>query len=82
ERYVKRLERLENLATQHSGVTRAFAIQAGREVRVLVDSNKVKDQAASRLSQNIAHEIEEELQYPGEILVTVIRETRFQETAH
>ena len=82
ERYVKRLERLESLATQHSGVLRAFAIQAGREVRVLVDSNKLQDQAAARLSQEIAHEIEEELQYPGEILVTVIRETRFQETAH
>jgi ribonuclease Y len=82
ERYVKRLERLESLATQHSGVLRAFAIQAGREVRVLVDSVKLQDQAAARLSQDIAHEIEEELQYPGEILVTVIRETRFQEVAH
>jgi ribonuclease Y len=82
ERYVKRLERLESLATQHSGVARAFAIQAGREVRVLVDSNKIADQAAARLSQDIAREIEEELQYPGEILVTVIRETRFQEVAH
>ncbi|MHC4984099.1 MAG: ribonuclease Y, partial [Planctomycetota bacterium] len=82
ERYVKRLERLENLATQHGGVTRAFAIQAGREVRVLVDSNKMQDQAASRLSHDIAREIEEELQYPGEIVVTVIRESRFQEVAH
>jgi len=82
ERYIKRLERLENLATQHGGVTRAFAIQAGREVRVLVDSNRVKDQAAAKLSSEIAREIEEELQYPGEILVTVIRESRFQETAH
>jgi len=81
ERYIKRLERLESLATQHSGVMRAFAIQAGREVRVLVDSNKVADQAAARLSHDIAREIEEELQYPGEILVTVIRETRFQEVA-
>lgn len=82
ERYVKRLERLENLATQHGGVVRAFAIQAGREVRVLVDSNKVKDETAARLSHDIAREIEEELQYPGEIVVTVIRESRFQETAH
>ena len=82
ERYVKRLERLENLAAQHSGVVRAFAIQAGREVRVLVNSEKVKDQTAARLSYQIAREIEEELQYPGEITVTVIRETRFQETAH
>jgi ribonuclease Y len=82
ERYVKRLERLENLATQHGGVSRAFAIQAGREVRVLVDANKVKDNAAEKLSHSIAHEIEEELQYPGEIVVTVIRESRFQDVAH
>jgi ribonuclease Y len=82
ERYIKRLERLENLATQHGGVRRAFAIQAGREVRVLVDSNKVRDQNAARLANDIAREIEQELQYPGEIVVTVIRESRFQETAH
>ncbi len=82
ERYIKRLERLENLATQHSGVSRAFAIQAGREVRVLVDSNRVTDQSAARLSHDIAREIEEELQYPGEIVVMVIRESRFQEVAH
>ncbi len=82
ERYVKRLERLENLATQHGGVQRAFAIQAGREVRVLVDSKKVKDESAARLSHDIAREIEQELQYPGEIVVTVIRESRFTETAH
>jgi len=81
ERYIKRLERLESLATQHSGVLRAFAIQAGREVRVLVDSVKMPDPAAARLSHDIAREIEEELQYPGEILVTVIRETRFQDVA-
>ena len=82
DRYVKRLERLENLATQHGGVNRAFAIQAGREVRVLVDASKVKDQNAEKLSHEIAKEIEEELQYPGEILVTVIRESRFSATAH
>ncbi len=82
ERYVKRLERLENLATQHGGVMRAFAIQAGREIRVLVDSNKMKDQNAARLSHEIAREIEQELQYPGEITVTVIREARYHEVAH
>ncbi len=82
ERYIKRLERLENLATQHGGVQNAFAIQAGREVRVLVKSSKVQDEAAARLSHQIAREIEEELQYPGEIVVNVIRETRFQEIAH
>jgi len=82
ERYIKRLERLENLATQHGGVQRAFAIQAGREVRILVDSKKVTDQSAARLSHDIAREIEDELQYPGEIVVTVIRESRFQGVAH
>ena len=82
ERYVKRLERLENLATQHGGVRRAYAIQAGREVRVLVDASRMHDEEAARLSNSIAREIEEELQYPGEITVTVIRETRFQEIAH
>ncbi|MFO8007087.1 MAG: ribonuclease Y, partial [Candidatus Brocadiia bacterium] len=78
----KRLERMENLATQHGGVRRAYAIQAGREVRVLVDAERLQDAAAGRLSHQIAREIEEELQYPGEITVTVIRETRFQEVAH
>jgi len=82
ERYVKRLERLEGLATQHGGVTHAYAIQAGREVRVLVDANKVRDQNAERLSHEIAKEIQEELQYPGEIHVTVIRESRFSAVAH
>jgi ribonucrease Y len=82
ERYVQRLERLENLATQHVGVARAFAIQAGRELRVLVDAGKLKDQNAQKLSHEIAKEIEEELQYPGEINVIVIRESRFKSTAH
>ena len=82
ERYVKRLERLENLAKQHSGVARAFAIQAGREVRIIVDPEKMTDKTAAKLSRDIAREIEDELQYPGEIQVTVIRETRFVETAH
>lgn len=82
ERYVKRLERLENLATQHRGVDRAFAIQAGREVRIIVDPGKVNDKIAAKLSRDIAREIEDELQYPGEIMVTVIRETRHVETAH
>ncbi|MDP6106919.1 MAG: ribonuclease Y, partial [Candidatus Brocadiia bacterium] len=82
ERYIKRLERLEGLAKQHEGVARAFAIQAGREVRVLVSSDKVNDKVAAKLSRDIAREIEQELQYPGEILVTVIREARFTATAH
>jgi ribonuclease Y len=82
ERYIKRLERLEGLATRHEGVERAYAIQAGREIRVLVDSNTVNDKSAAKMSQDIAHEIEQELQYPGEIQVTVIREARFTEVAH
>ncbi len=82
ERYIKRLERLEGLAKQHEGVARAFAIQAGREVRVLVSSDKVNDKVAAKLARDIAREIEQELQYPGEILVTVIREARFTEKAH
>ncbi len=82
ERYVKRLQRLENLATQHRGVNRAFAIQAGREIRIIVDPNKVNDKTAAKLSRDVAGEIEDELQYPGEIMVTVIRETRHVEKAH
>ena len=82
ERYVKRLERLENLAAQHSGVQKVFAIQAGRELRVLVDCSRVNDDGAAKLSHEIASEVEEELQYPGEIMVTVIREVRFTEIAH
>jgi ribonuclease Y len=82
ERYIKRLERPENLALQHGGVQTAYAIQAGREVRVLVDAEHVNDKTSAKLSRDIAHEIENELQYPGEVEVTVIRETRFSEVAH
>lgn len=82
ERYIKRLERLESLALRHEGVDRAFAIQAGREVRVLVSSEKVNDKTAAKTSRDIAHAIEQELQYPGEIQVIVIREARFTEVAH
>lgn len=82
ERYIKRLERLETLASRHEGVRRAFAIQAGREIRVLVDSDKVSDKGSAKLSRDIAKAIEQELQYPGDIQVTVIRESRFTEVAH
>jgi ribonuclease Y len=82
ERYIKRLERLEGLAAGHEGVQRAFAIQAGREIRVIVNSDKVADKCAAKLARDIAKQIQEELQYPGEILVTVIRESRFTEVAH
>jgi len=82
ERYIKRLERLEGLARRHEGVQRAYAIQAGREIRVLVDAEKVNDKTAAKLARDIAREIEHELQYPGEVNVTVIRECRFVEVAH
>ena len=82
ERYIKRLQRLESLATRQEGVQRAFAIQAGREIRVMVNADKVNDKSAAKLSRDIARDIEQELQYPGEIMVTVIRECRFSEVAH
>jgi ribonuclease Y len=82
ERYIKRLERLEGVANRHKGVKAAYAIQAGREIRVLVNADKVNDKTASRLSHEIAREIEDELQYPGEVQVTVIRESRYTEVAH
>ncbi|HSJ25627.1 MAG TPA: ribonuclease Y [Longimicrobiales bacterium] len=76
ETYVKRLEKLEEIATGFSGVERCFAIQAGREVRVMVNPEDVTDQSMTELSENIARKLEEELQYPGQIKVIVIRETR------
>ncbi len=76
ESYVKRLERLETLAEQFDGVERVFAMQAGREVRVVVDPGAVDDLAAADLARRIARKLEEELQYPGQIQVTVIREFR------
>jgi ribonuclease Y len=82
EHYVKRLERLEKLAQAHGGVQNAYAIQAGREIRVLVNADRVNDKSAAKLSRDIAGEVEAELQYPGEVQVTVIRECRYQEVAH
>ena len=81
EKYIKRLERLEDVANSFEGVDTAYAIQAGREVRVIVKSDKVDDRAATKLARDIAKEIEQELDYPGEIRVTVIRETRAVEYA-
>ena len=74
--YVKRLEDLEAIASSFDGVEKSYAIQAGRDLRIIVDSQKVKDGAATLLSQDIAKAIEEKLTYPGQIRVTVIRETR------
>ena len=82
EKYIKRLERLEGIASSFPGVDKAFAIQAGREVRVIVNSDKISDKDAAKVCRDIAKEIENELTYPGEVKVTLIRETRFQEIAH
>jgi ribonuclease Y len=76
ETYVKRLEGLEKIASSYRGVDRVFAIQAGREVRVVVTPDEVDDGRAAALSEEIARRIESELQYPGQIKVVVIRETR------
>lgn len=76
EGYVKRLEKLEEIAMEHPGVERCFAIQAGRELRVMVEPEKVSDAEMAQLSEAVARTIEDELQYPGQIKVVVVRETR------
>jgi len=81
ENYVKRLEELENIANAFPGVEKSYAIQAGREVRILVKPEEIDDLDAVKLSKNIAKKIEEDLQYPGMIKVNVIRETRAIEFA-
>jgi len=81
DRYIKRLEKLEEIATGFEGVQQAYAIQAGREVRVIVDAQNVDDRLATKAARDIAKKIEEEMTYPGEIKVTLIRETRCVEYA-
>src|ERR1700704_355849 len=81
EHYVSRLRDLEQIATRHAGVDRVYAMQAGREIRVMVAPNAIDDDAAIALSHDIAREIEQELEYPGQIKVTVIRESRSTEYA-
>jgi ribonuclease Y len=76
EQYVKRLRDLEHLATRHDGVDKVYAMQAGREIRVIVAPDTIDDDAAILLSRAIARDIEKELEYPGQIKVTVIRESR------
>ena len=76
ESYVKRLEKLESIADSFKGVSKSFALQAGREIRIMVESEKISDEEAIWLSKDIARRIENELEYPGQIKVTVIRETR------
>jgi ribonuclease Y len=81
EQYVKRLRDLEQIATRHKGVDKVYAMQAGREIRVMVAPGAIDDDAATALSYEIAREIEKELEYPGQIKVTVIRESRAVEYA-
>jgi ribonuclease Y len=81
EQYVKRLRDLEQIATRHPGVDKVYAMQAGREIRVMVAPGAIDDDAATVLSHEIAREIEKELEYPGQIKVTVIRESRAIEYA-
>ncbi len=81
DRYIKRMEELETIAGGFPGVEQAFAIQAGRELRVIASSRDTTDVTAAKICREIATAFEQQLTYPGEIKVTVIRETRFQETA-
>ena len=81
ENYIKRLENLEKIATSFDGIESAYAIQAGREVRVMVKPEQVDDARAEVLARDIAQKIEKELEYPGQIKVNVIRESRFTDTA-
>ena len=73
---MKRLERLESIANSFSGVSKAFALQAGREIRILVEAEKISDEETVWLSKDVARRIESELRYPGQIKVTAIGETR------
>jgi len=82
ESYIKRLEKLETLANSYKGVEKAYAIQAGREVRVIVRPEEVNDDAAKKLAYDMAKKIENELDYPGEIRVNIVRETRAFGVAH
>ena len=76
ESYIKRLKGMEDLAAAYPGVTKAYAIQAGRELRVIVGAEQVSDDDAARLSSDIAQRIQDEMTYPGQVKTTVIRETR------
>ena len=81
ESYVKRLEKLEEISNSFKGVEKSYAVQAGREVRIIVKPDEVSDDMAVFMAKDIAHKIEEEMEYPGQIKVNVIRESRFVETA-
>jgi ribonuclease Y len=81
ETYIKRLEDLEKVARSFNGISKSYAIQAGREIRLIVESDKVSDEEAALLSREVAKKIENELTYPGQVKVMVIRETRAVEYA-
>ncbi len=81
ETYIKRLEKLEEIANSYEGVYKSFALQAGREIRIIVESQKVSDEKAALMAKEIAQKIKDELNYPGQIKVTVIREMRAVEYA-
>jgi ribonuclease Y len=82
ESYAKRLEDLERISNSFDGVQKSFAVQAGREIRIIVDPGTVADDRAALLARDIAKRIEQEMTYPGQIRVTVIRETRASHLAH
>jgi ribonucrease Y len=82
ERYIQRLQQMEEIAMGCAGVKTAYAIQAGRELRVMVDCNRVSDAQATKIARDIAKRVEEEITYPGEVKVTVLRELRAVEIAH
>jgi len=82
EAYIERMQSLEKIALRRAGVARAFAMQAGREVRVMVEPEKIDDAAALVLAREIAKEIEDTLTFPGQIRITVVRESRATATAH
>jgi len=81
ERYIKRLEKLEEIASGFKGVENAYAIQAGREIRVIVDAEQIDDESAMKIARDIAKKVESEMTYPGEIQVTLLREVRCVEYA-
>ena len=81
ENYIKRLQELEAIATSFPGVEKAYAIQAGREVRIFVKPEQISDLDARELARNIAMRVENEMKYPGEVKINVIRETRTIEFA-
>jgi ribonuclease Y len=81
DNYIKRLEGLETIGESFDGVDKCFAIQAGREVRIMVNNDEVDDRRAKELAKDIAKKIESDMKYPGRIKVTIIRETRIVEYA-